>query len=54
MMDESGNPWYGAYYDSAYELGIIDSEDIDSMETTKISREKLGTWLYRGYNSDAQ
>jgi hypothetical protein len=53
MMDESGSPWYGAYYDRAYDLGVIDDEDIDAIGSTKITREKLGTWLYRAYNSDA-
>lgn len=54
MMDESGSPWYGAYYDRAYELSIIgDADGIGSMSTTRITREKLGTWLHRAYNSDA-
>lgn len=52
-MDESDTPWYGAYYDRAYELSIIDDEPIESLANTKITREKLGTWLYRAYNSDA-
>ena len=54
MMDESGTPWYGAYYDRAYELSIIeDADSISPMSTTRITREKLGTWLHRAYNSDA-
>lgn len=54
MMDENQSPWYGAYYDRAYELSIIqDEDDIDMMGTTRITREKLGTWLHRAYRSDA-
>lgn len=53
MMDEDVSPWYASYYDRAYELSIIDDEDIDAIGTQKISREKLGTWLHRAYNSDA-
>ena len=52
-LDENQSPWYSAYYDRAYELSIIDEESIESLATTKITREKLSTWLYRAYNSDA-
>jgi hypothetical protein len=53
MMDESGDPWYGAYYDRAYELSVIGDENIDTLVNTRITREKLGTWLHRAYQSDA-
>lgn len=54
FLDEGGDLWYEEYFLRASDLGIIDSsESLSAMGNKKITREKLGTWLYRAYHSDA-
>lgn len=52
IQDESMKPWYREYYSIAKDLDIISSESIASMEKSNITREKLGTWLYRAAQTD--
>gem|GEM_PF-6727829 len=46
FKDETTTPWYEAYYTRAQALGMITAESITSVNTTNITREKLGTWFY--------
>jgi hypothetical protein len=52
MQDESGSPWYSEYYAMGEEIGLITSESLAKVETTPITREKLGTWLYIASETD--
>ncbi len=53
MQDESGKPWYSEYFSIGKELGIITTETLSSIDRSPITREKLGTWLYRVYSANS-
>ncbi len=47
FFEETADPWYIAYYNRWEALWLITDETLDSVGTTNISREKLGTRLYQ-------
>lgn len=46
MQDETAQPRYVSYYTLGKSYGLISQETIKSVGETKITREKLWTWLY--------
>jgi len=46
FKDETKEPWYTDYYTHAKQLGLITTETMNSANTTSITREKLGRWMF--------
>ena len=46
FKNETGSSWYAEYYNRGKALSMIQSETMASVETTTITRAKLGTWFY--------
>ncbi len=44
---ETADPWYVAYYNRWFELGLIENETLRWVGTTNITREKLGRRFYQ-------
>lgn len=47
IQDETAALWYQAYYDLGIKDGIISAQNINTMDSTKLTRELLGTWFYK-------
>lgn len=50
-QDETVTPWWKEYYEIGKWLNVIDDEELYDLER-KITREKVGTWLYRASQVD--
>lgn len=46
FKDETGALWFDAYFQAGVELGIITNEDLYTLDSSAISREKMGLWFY--------
>ncbi len=46
IQDETATPWYTSYYNLATQAGIVSNTNINTMNTTLLTREKLGTWFH--------
>lgn len=49
FKDETKSPWYIDYYTRGQELGLIKNETVASVQSTNITRGKLGTRLFLAY-----
>ena len=47
FLDETGDRRRSAYYEAGKEVGIITNESLDGVNTTNVTRQKLGTWFYK-------
>ncbi len=50
FLDESGSRRWGPYYEAGKEMGIINNESIDWVNTTPITRAKVWGWFYIAAN----
>lgn len=50
-QDETTSPRYLTYYQIGEEIGLVSNEDINSINTTPITRRKLAEWLHLAFNS---
>ncbi len=46
FLDETGPYWRQYYYEAGQELGIIQGESLQWVNTTNITRQKMWTWFY--------
>ena len=47
------NPWWSEYHAMGEWLGILDGESVWDLDTS-VTREKVGTWLYRAAFVDVE
>jgi len=53
FLDETWARRWSAYYEAWVEAGIITTESLDWVNSTNVTRQKLGTWFYKAANLNA-